>query len=57
MLRQLGGWLRGSHSFKECVTAHQSSVAAPKMVGTKLFAEAAEFIPLVWIGRGAFPER
>ncbi len=34
VLRQLGGWLRGSHSFKECVTAHQSSVAAPKMVGT-----------------------
>jgi cytochrome c2 len=44
MLRQLGGWLRGSHSFKECVTAHQSSAAAPKMVGTKLSTEAAEFM-------------
>jgi hypothetical protein len=21
-LRQLGGWLRSSHSFKECVIAH-----------------------------------
>ena len=34
MLRQLGGWLRSSHSLKECVIAHQSSVAAPIMVGT-----------------------
>ena len=33
--RQLGGWLRSSHSFKECVIAHQSSVPAPKMVGTQ----------------------
>jgi hypothetical protein len=32
--RQLGGWLRSSHSFKECVIAHQSSGPAPKMVGT-----------------------
>ena len=45
MLRQLGGWLRSSHSFKECVIAHQSSVAAPKMVGTdKPSAEAADFL-------------
>ncbi len=57
MLRQLGGWLRSSHSFKECVIAHQSSVAAPKMVGTlKPSAEAADFM-LAWSGRGAFPER
>ncbi len=43
MLRQLGGWLRSSHSFKECVIAHQSSVAAPIMVGTfKPPAEAAD---------------
>jgi hypothetical protein len=42
MLRQLGGWLRSSHSFKECVIAHQSSVVAPIMVGTcKPPAEAA----------------
>ena len=34
MQRQLGGWLRSSHSFKECVIAHQSSDPAPKMVGT-----------------------
>ena len=33
--RQLGGWLRSSHSFKECVIAHQSSGFAPKMVGTE----------------------
>ena len=33
--RQLGGWLRSSHSFKECVIAHQSSEPAPKMVGTR----------------------
>ena len=40
---QLGGWLRSSHSFKECVIAHQSSVFAPKMVGTyKSPAEAAD---------------
>ena len=35
LLRQLGGWLRSSHSFKECVIAHQSSGFAPKMVGTQ----------------------
>ena len=27
--RQPGGWLRSSHSFKECVTAHWSSSRAP----------------------------
>ena len=41
-LRQLGGWLRSSHSFKECVIAHQSSGFAPKMVGTKLVTEATD---------------
>ena len=41
--RQLGGWLRSSHSFKECVIAHQSSGFAPKMVGTdKSAAEATD---------------
>ncbi len=41
--RQLGGWLRSSHSFKECVIAHQSSGFAPKMVGTwKLITEATD---------------
>ncbi len=56
MLRQLGGWLRSSHSFKECVTAHQSSVAAPKMVGTlKPPAEAANALP--YLGKGVVGER
>ena len=41
LLRQLGGWLRSSHSFKECVIAHQSSGFAPKMVGTKKFVTEA----------------
>ena len=42
-LRQLGGWLRSSHSFKECVIAHQSSGFAPKMVGTnKSVTEATD---------------
>src|ERR1043166_5635061 len=35
LLGQLGGWLRSSHSFKECVIAHQSSDVAPIMVGTQ----------------------
>ena len=39
--RQLGGWLRSSHSFKECVIAHQSSGPAPKMVGTYKHATEA----------------
>jgi hypothetical protein len=38
--RQLGGWLRSSHSLKECVIAHQSSVKAPRMVGIKRPTEA-----------------
>ena len=43
LLRQLGGWLRSSHSFKECVIAHQSSGFAPKMVGTlKSVTEATD---------------
>ncbi len=33
MLRQPGCWLGSSHSFKECVTAHWSSVPARKMHG------------------------
>ena len=44
--RQLGGWLRGSHAFKECVIAHQSSRSAPIMVGTKLSTEATDAIVL-----------
>ena len=39
-LRQLGCWLRSSHTFKECVTAHQSSDFAPIIIGAKHTAEA-----------------
>ncbi len=46
MLRQLGGWLRSSHSFKECVIAHQSSDLAPKMVGAKPSTEAKDSFDL-----------
>ena len=38
-------------SFKECVIAHCSSDPAPKMTGTKQFAEA---VRCKNIGRGAF---
>ena len=43
MHRQLGCWLRSSHSFKEYVIAHWSSDTAPIIVGTKHFAEFADF--------------
>ncbi len=33
--RQPGCWLRSSHTFKECVTAHWSRGPAPKMNGAK----------------------
>ena len=42
--RQPGGWLRSSHPFKECVTAHWSSGHAPTIHGAKLRAEAAAMI-------------
>ncbi len=42
-LRQLGCWLRSSHSFKECVIAHQSSFLAPIIIGAKHTAEAVDF--------------
>ena len=54
LLRQLGGWLRSSHSFKECVIAHQSSGFAPKMVGTVKFVTEAtdkrDFRVLLMVG-------
>ena len=34
-LKQPGCWLRSSHSFKECVIAHWSSIGAPKIIGAK----------------------
>ena len=52
--RQPGCWLRSSHAFKECVTAHWSSGHAPTIHGAKRCAEAAECI---YIGRGASPAR
>ena len=50
--RQPGGWLRSSHPFKECVTAHWSSGHAPTIHGAKLATEAAGCLN---IGRGASP--
>ena len=52
--RQPGCWLRSSHAFKECVTAHWSSGHAPTIHGAKRCAEAAERI---YVGRGASPAR
>ena len=40
--RQPGGWLRSSHPFKECVTAHWPSGRAPTIHGAKPGAEAAD---------------
>ena len=48
--RQPGGWLRSSHPFKECVTAHWPSGHAPTIHGAKRRAEAAGSRT---IGRGA----
>ena len=42
--RQPGCWLRSSHAFKECVTAHWSSGHAPTIHGAKHGAEAADRI-------------
>ena len=42
--RQLGCWLGSSHSFEECVTAHQSSDSAWIIIGHKSGAEAVESI-------------
>jgi hypothetical protein len=51
--RQPGCWLRSSHAFKECVTAHWSSGHAPTIHGAKRDAEAAGRTS--WSGgRGAF---
>ena len=35
ILRQPGCWLRSSHTLKECVIAHWSSVLAPRIHGAK----------------------
>ncbi len=51
--RQLGCWLGSSHSFKECVTAHQSSDPAWIIIGHKSAAEAVGTVGRQF-GRGAF---
>ena len=43
--RQLGCWLGSSHSFEECVTAHQSSDSAWIIIGHKSGAEAMDSAP------------
>ena len=48
--RQPGCWLRSSHPFKECVTAHWSSGHAPTIHGAKLDTEAAGFYSLESVG-------
>ena len=48
--RQPGCWLRSSHAFKECVTAHWSSGHAPTIHGAKLDTEAAGFYLLESVG-------
>ena len=53
--RQPGCWLRSSHPFKECVTAHWSSGHAPTIYGAKHGAEAAG--RTLSVGRGASPAR
>ena len=40
--RQPGRWLRSSHPFKECVTAHWSSEFARKITGAKLSTEITD---------------
>ena len=45
--RQPGCWLRSSHPFKECVTAHWSSGHAPTIYGAKRGTEAADCIAVV----------
>ena len=41
--RQPGCWLRSSHAFKECVTAHWSSGHAPTIHGAKRGTEAEDW--------------
>ena len=52
MQRQLGCWLRSSHTLKECVIAHQSSAVAPKITGAKLYTEIMDLY-VSMSGRGA----
>ena len=53
--KQPGCWLRSSHTFKECVTAHWSSEVARKITGAKLYTEIADlYLKDSISGRGAF---
>ena len=56
--RQLGGWLRSSHSLKECVIAHQSSGFAPIIAGTQAChrSQGCGTTEVELRGRGALPE-
>ena len=51
--KQPGCWLRSSHSFKECVTAHWSSDSAPKINGAKTYYRSFGFTVFSVSGRGA----
>ena len=56
--KQPGCWLRSSHTFKECVTAHWSSEVARKITGAKLYTEIVDlYIEIYTSGRGAFYSR
>jgi hypothetical protein len=46
--RQPGCLLGSSNSFKECVTAHRSSVLARKIIGHKRITEAQESMKIDW---------
>ena len=52
--RQPGCWLRSSHPFKECVTAHWSSGAAWMMIGHQDRRRSRGRLARVSRGRGAF---
>ena len=54
--KQPGCWIRSSHEFKECVTAHWSSEVARKITGSKLSTEIADPHEFAG-GRGAFCSR
>jgi hypothetical protein len=49
LLRQPGGWLRSSHSLKECVIAHWSSGFAPKIYGAKPYTEDTGLLVFLFI--------
>ena len=48
--KQLGCWLRSSHSFKECVIAHWSSDKAPTIHGAKTCHRSLGILEIVLVG-------